>query len=123
MPLVTMASAISRTILSLTWLRNLFQLFQPIGGVLPKPLDFTAAVGAASVTGAGRGGSGAGDSVDTRDSSSTVGGGGAFFCAAPGAPPRPPNAGSVIFIFVPSIAAVYVTFCVPPRPARSHSIV
>src|ERR1041384_222408 len=105
MPDVTMASAISRTILSLTWLRNLFQLFQPIGGVLARPLDFTAAAGAGRVTGAGRGGRGAGGSVDTRESSSTTGAGGAFFCAA--APPRPPNAGSVSFILVPSTVPVY----------------
>src|ERR1051326_4014720 len=92
MPLVTMAPAISRTILSLTWLRNLFQLFQPMGGVRASPFDFTASVGAGSVTGAGRGGSGAGDSVDTRASSSTCGAGGAFFAASPPGPlpPRPP---------------------------------
>src|SRR5262245_19485872 len=123
-PLETIASAISRTILSLTWLRNLFQLFQPMGGVLPRPLDFTAVLGAGSVTAAVRGGRAAGGSFDTRASSSTVGAGGAFLAAVPGAPPRPAGTGSVSFIFSPSIAAVYVMFCgVPPRPGRSHSIV
>jgi hypothetical protein len=37
MPLETMASAISRTDLSSTLPANLFQLFQPMGGVLAKP--------------------------------------------------------------------------------------
>src|SRR5215472_3864488 len=99
MPLVTIASAISRTILSLTWLRNLFQLFHPIGGVFARPFDFTAC-GTGNDTGAGRGGSGAGGSLETRASSSTVGAGGAFFgAAAPGAGPRPPpKTGSVSFI-------------------------
>ena len=79
MPLLTMASAISRTILSLTWLRNLFQLFQPIGGVLARPFDFTGS-GIGSETGAGRGGSGLGVSVETRLNSTTC-----------GWPPRPPR--------------------------------
>src|ERR1035441_4959481 len=38
MPLEAMASAIPRTDLSSTLLLNLFQLFQPIGGVLARPL-------------------------------------------------------------------------------------
>src|SRR5579872_4956875 len=101
MPLLTMPSAISRTILSLTWLRNLFQLFQPMGGVLARPLERTGS-GLGRVTGAGRGGSGAGGSLDTRASSRTWGAGGALggaFCAAPAAgarPPRPPKDGRVI---------------------------
>src|ERR1035438_4444439 len=48
MPLLAMASAISRTFLSSTRPANLFQLFQPIGGVSARPLGgsgFTAASG------------------------------------------------------------------------------
>ena len=58
-PDFTIASAISRIILSLTWFRNLFQLFHPMGGVLASPLDLTFS-GIGSETGAGAGGSGAG---------------------------------------------------------------
>src|SRR5262245_55675784 len=76
-----MASAISRTILSLTWLRNLFQLFQPIGGVLASPLAFTGA-GIASLTGGAGGGKGSGGAADARVSSITW-----------GWPPRPPPGG------------------------------
>src|SRR5260370_18976212 len=97
MPLFTIASAISRTILSLTWLRNLFQLFQPIGGVRASPLARTGS-GIASETGAGRAGKGAGASFETRDSSTTWGAGGALggaFCFA--APRPPPGAGSLHF--------------------------
>src|ERR1017187_415748 len=79
MPVLTMASAISRTILSLTWLWNLFQLFQPMGGVLEMPLYLTAVVGMGRETGAGRGGSALGASVETRANSMTR-----------GCPPRPP---------------------------------
>src|ERR1035438_4586596 len=39
MPVLTMASAASRIRLSLTLHANLFQLFQPIGGVRAKPLS------------------------------------------------------------------------------------
>src|SRR5215213_1978951 len=39
MPLVTIASAISLISFSLTLQANLFQLFQPIGGVLARPLS------------------------------------------------------------------------------------
>src|ERR1043166_8918692 len=39
MPLVTIASAISLMSFSLTLQPNLFQLFQPIGGVLARPLS------------------------------------------------------------------------------------
>src|ERR1043165_6063094 len=39
MPLVTIASAISLISFSLTLQPNLFQLFQPIGGVLARPLS------------------------------------------------------------------------------------
>src|SRR6187549_850181 len=42
MPLVTMASAVSRIICSLTLHANLFQLFQPICGVLARPSNFCA---------------------------------------------------------------------------------
>src|SRR5438552_2831615 len=45
MPLDTMASAISRTLLSSTRDANLFQEFQPMGGVLAKPLGFNAVTG------------------------------------------------------------------------------
>ena len=72
---------------------------------MASPFDFTAA-GAGSDTGAGRTGSGAGGSLDTRASSNTCGAGGAFFGGAvPGAGPRPPppNDGIVSFIFPPSI--------------------
>src|ERR1035438_1787187 len=79
MPVLTMASDISRTILSLTWLWNLFQLFQPMGGVLDMPLYLTAVVGMGRETGAGRGGSALGASVETRANSMTR-----------GCPPRPP---------------------------------
>src|SRR5450755_704250 len=79
MPLLTMASAISRTILSLTWLRNLFQLFQPMGGVLAWPLDLTAVAGMGRDTSAGRGGRAEGTSVEMRANSMTW-----------GWPPRPP---------------------------------
>src|ERR1044071_6636111 len=83
-PLDTIASAISRIILSLTWLRNLFQLFQPIGGVLACPLYFTGS-GMGSDTCAGRGGSGLGASLETRVNSST--------CGWPPRPPAGPRAG------------------------------
>src|ERR1043166_7425152 len=39
MPLVPIASAISLISFSLTLQANLFQLFQPIGGVLARPLS------------------------------------------------------------------------------------
>src|ERR1041385_2346712 len=39
MPLVTIASAISLMSFSLTLQPNLFQLFQPIGGVFARPLS------------------------------------------------------------------------------------
>src|SRR5919197_6455281 len=39
MPVLTTASAISRISFSLTLQPNLFQLFQPIGGVLASPLS------------------------------------------------------------------------------------
>src|SRR5258707_15441695 len=110
-----MASAISRTILSLTWLRNLFQLFHPIGGVLANPFDFTGS-GFGSDTAGGRGGRGPGASLVTRSSSNTCGAGGAFFGASgagprPGPGPRPaPNAGLVSFILPPSSTAASVTF-------------
>src|SRR6185369_11313532 len=39
MPLVTIASAISLISFSLTLQANLFQLFQPIGGVFARPLS------------------------------------------------------------------------------------
>src|SRR4051812_47411293 len=38
MPELTIASALSRTICSFTLQANLFQLFQPIGGVSARPL-------------------------------------------------------------------------------------
>src|SRR5579885_1318045 len=125
MPEETMASAISRTILSLTWLRNLFQLFQPMGGVLARPLLFTAA-GKGRETGGALGGRGLGTSVETRASSTTWGAprpgppgprpgaapGGGWPGAPPGpapggGPPRPgprppPNRGTVSFSFSPS---------------------
>src|ERR1041385_9024231 len=44
MPLVTIASAISLISFSLTLQANLFQLFQPIGGVLARPLSCAAAL-------------------------------------------------------------------------------
>src|SRR5260370_29414866 len=50
MPLLTMASAISRMSLSLTLHPNLFQLFHPIGGVSASDADACAeAAGASSV--------------------------------------------------------------------------
>src|ERR1035441_6286457 len=85
MPVLTMASAISRTILSLTWLRNLFQLFQPMGGVLAMPLYLTVVVGMGRDTGAGRGGRALGTSVETRANSMTWG-------WPPGPPPGPRTA-------------------------------
>src|SRR5436190_20011168 len=42
MPLETMASAVSRIICSFTLQANLFQLFQPICGVLARPSNFCA---------------------------------------------------------------------------------
>src|SRR4051812_48030311 len=42
MPLDTMASAVSRMSCSLTLQPNLFQLFQPIWGVLARPSNFCA---------------------------------------------------------------------------------
>src|SRR6266567_3738943 len=117
MPVLTMASAISRIILSLTWLRNLFQLFQHMGGVLAMPLYFTGS-GICRETGAGRGGSGLGASVETRVNSTTWGcpprppaGGPAGAGAAPGvgprpAPPRPAGTGSLSFIVPPSTVPV-----------------
>src|SRR6185369_16068683 len=44
MPLVTIASAISLISFSLTLQANLFQLFQPIGGVLATPLSCALAL-------------------------------------------------------------------------------
>src|ERR1039457_3971263 len=84
MPDLTIPSAISRTIWSLTRLLKLFQLFQPIGGVLARPLDFTGA-GIVKETGAGLGGRGFGTSVETRASWKTGGG----RAARPGAAPGP----------------------------------
>src|SRR5260370_20239670 len=113
MPLLTMASAISRTILSLTWLRNLFQLFQPMGGALAWPLYLTAVVGMGRDTGAGRGGSGLGTSVETRANSTTWGWPPRPPPGPPGPPrpgPRPCGAGTVRFILPPSTIAVEVTF-------------
>src|SRR4051812_15773328 len=85
MPLVTIASAISRTILSLTSLRKRFQLFHPMGGVFASPFDFTGE-GIERETGAGRGGRGSGTAVETRDNSKTSGG---RFGGPPGPGPRP----------------------------------
>ena len=87
-PVLTIASAISRTIASVTCPWNLFQLFQPIGGVLARPFDFTGS-GIGSLTIAGRAGSGSGFSVETRDSSNTCGGrGGGGRSRRPPAPGR-----------------------------------
>src|ERR1051325_8428516 len=44
MPLVTIAFAISLISFSLTLQANLFQLFQPIGGVLARPLSWALTV-------------------------------------------------------------------------------
>src|SRR5689334_12730350 len=44
MPLVTIASAMSLISFSLTLQANLFQLFQPIGGVLARPLSCALAL-------------------------------------------------------------------------------
>src|SRR5512145_1730269 len=49
MPLATMASAICRISVSLMLQPNVFQVFQPIGGVLATPL-FSAWAGAAERT-------------------------------------------------------------------------
>jgi hypothetical protein len=87
-----MASAISRTTLSFTWPRNLFQLFHPIGGVLASPLSHTE-TGAASDIFAGGGGSGAGASADARVNSITCGG-------------RLPAVGRVSLSLSPSSAAL-----------------
>src|ERR1051325_10155790 len=45
MPLVTIASAMSLISFSLTLQANLFQLFQPIGGGLARPLSCALALG------------------------------------------------------------------------------
>src|SRR5215475_12213501 len=109
MPELTMASAISRTILSLTWLRNLFQLFQPMGGVCASPLLGTVA-GIGNDTSAGCGGNGPGAVEETCASSTTCGAGGVAGprpgCPVPRPGPRPPrrppNPGSVSFNVLPS---------------------
>src|SRR4051794_5364560 len=119
MPDFTIASAISRIIGSLTWFRNLFQLFQPIGGVLASPFDLSVSVGIATFVNGPRGARGSGLALDSRAGSTTCGarrppGGGP---PAPGAPPgpgprpgpRPPKAGTVSFIRPFSIVPVYVT--------------
>src|SRR5690242_12534941 len=82
MPDLTIASAISRTITSLTWLRNLFQLFQPIGGVLARPFDFTVSVGIGSFSRGPRVGRG-GKVFDSRANS--------MICGPPRPPPGPPG--------------------------------
>ena len=51
MPVSTMASAISRMVLSLICVWNLFQLFHPIGGVLASPFDGTSRRGGNSTLG------------------------------------------------------------------------
>ena len=65
MPFFTMASAISRTTLSVTLPWNLFQLFQPMGGASASPLDLTGG-GTGNETFGGVGGSALGRSADTR---------------------------------------------------------
>src|SRR3954453_13144960 len=114
MPDFTIASAISRIIGSLTWLRNLFQLFQPIGGVLASPLDLSVSVGIATLVNGPRGARGSGFTVDSRASSTTCGPRPppAVGPPAPGPGPRPgprpPNAGIVSFIRPFSMVPVYV---------------
>src|ERR1039457_2080136 len=108
MPDLTIPSAIWRTIWSLTRLLKLFQLFQPIGGVLARPLDFTGA-GIVKETGAGLGGRGFGTAVEPRASSKTGGGRGARPGAAPGpgpgvAAPAPGTAPGPAMIAAPGVA-------------------
>src|SRR5688572_14651172 len=50
MPLATIVSAISRTSRSLMLLANVFQLFQPIGGVWARSSNFWAKHGVTRVT-------------------------------------------------------------------------
>src|ERR1043166_2706069 len=109
MPVRTMASAISRTIASVTWPWNLFQLFQPMGGVLASPLFFTGA-GMSTFTMGARAGSGSGLTVETRINSNTCGGrggGGGPAAAGPRPGPRPPQAGTVNFQLTPSQPGPY----------------
>ena len=64
MPFWTIASAVSRTTLSETRRANLFQLFQPMGGVLARPFEGTSAADGKEIFGSGAG-MGPGGSVET----------------------------------------------------------
>jgi hypothetical protein len=68
MPLFTRAPAISRITLSLTCRWDLFQLFQPMGGVLARPLFFTSFASPSEILG----GSGLGASAETTEPSPPI---------------------------------------------------
>ena len=108
MPLATMASAISRTAWSSTRPANLFQLFQPMGGVSASLL---ALMGLNGGKGWCRisGGTLYSVSFDT------------FWSVSGYIPPRPPAAGATAGSTVSWSPLRVPLYSAGPRPEKSHS--